>query len=127
MTVPPHALIWINRSDNNLDHVVLVGDSGTITQAHMDIQSAGLDWMTVPHAPPIRTLLETRTLQLSHSHSLGQSDRRRAWCHGGRIADRVRPRAEAFHAAFAPGPARFCLIVTRYEPCLGGRDNGGDA
>ena len=50
-----------------LDHVVLVGDRGMITQARIteDIQAAGLDWITALRAPAIRTLLETGALQLS--------------------------------------------------------------
>jgi hypothetical protein len=51
----------------HLDHVVLVGDRGMITQARIteDIKSAGLDWITALRAPAIRTLLESGTLQLS--------------------------------------------------------------
>jgi hypothetical protein len=41
-----------------LDHVVLVGDRGMITQAHLteDIKAAGLDWITVLRAPAIQQL-----------------------------------------------------------------------
>jgi transposase len=50
-----------------LDHVVLVGDRGMITQARVtdDIKSAGLDWITALRAPAIKMLLETGALQLS--------------------------------------------------------------
>jgi hypothetical protein len=50
-----------------LDHVVLVGDRGMITQARIteDIKSAGLDWITALRAPAIKGLLESGTLQLS--------------------------------------------------------------
>jgi hypothetical protein len=50
-----------------LDHVVLVGDRGMITQARIteDIKAAGLDWITALRAPAIRTLLETGAWQLS--------------------------------------------------------------
>src|SRR5271155_1681278 len=43
-----------------LDHVVLVGDRGMITQARIteDIKSAGLDWITSLRAPAIRELLD---------------------------------------------------------------------
>ena len=39
-----------------LDHVVLVGDRGMITQARLtaDIKTAGLDWITAPRAPVIQ-------------------------------------------------------------------------
>ena len=51
----------------HLDHVVLVGDRGMITQTRItqDIKSAGLDWITALRAPAIKGLLEGGTLQLS--------------------------------------------------------------
>jgi hypothetical protein len=51
----------------HLDHVVLVGDRGMITQARIteDIKSAGLDWITALRAPAIKALLESGSLQLS--------------------------------------------------------------
>jgi hypothetical protein len=51
----------------NLDHVVLVGDRGMITQARIteDIKSAGLDWISSLRAPAIRDLVESGALQLS--------------------------------------------------------------
>jgi len=51
----------------HLDHVVLVGDRGMITQARItdDIKSAGLDWITSLRAPAIKALLESGALQLS--------------------------------------------------------------
>ncbi len=50
-----------------LDHVVLVGDRGMITQARIteDIQSAGLDWITALRAPAIKGLVDSGALQLS--------------------------------------------------------------
>ena len=50
-----------------LDHVVLVGDRGMITEARIteDIRAAGLDWITALRAPAIKALLESGTLQLS--------------------------------------------------------------
>jgi hypothetical protein len=50
-----------------LEHVVLVGDRGMITQARIteDITAAGLDWITALRAPAIKALLETGALQLS--------------------------------------------------------------
>jgi transposase len=50
-----------------LDHVVLVGDRGMITQARItaDIKSAGLDWITALRAPAIKDLLNSGVLQLS--------------------------------------------------------------
>lgn len=51
----------------HLDHVVMVGDRGMITQARIteDIASAGLDWITALRAPAIRALLDNGALQLS--------------------------------------------------------------
>ncbi len=50
-----------------LDHVVLVGDRGMITQARIDeeLTPAGLDWITALRAPAIRSLVEGGVLQLS--------------------------------------------------------------
>src|SRR5437868_11082438 len=51
----------------HLDHVVLVGDRGMITQARItdDIKSAGLDWITALRAPAIKALLQGGALQFS--------------------------------------------------------------
>ena len=50
-----------------LDHVVLVGDRGMITEARIteDIKPAGLDWITALRAPAIQELLASGDLQLS--------------------------------------------------------------
>jgi hypothetical protein len=50
-----------------LDHVVLVGDRGMITQARIDaeIAPAGLDWITALRAPAIRELAGAGALQMS--------------------------------------------------------------
>ena len=50
-----------------LDHVVLVGDRGMITEARIteDIRPAGLDWITALRAPAIQELLASGALQLS--------------------------------------------------------------
>jgi transposase len=50
-----------------LDHVVLVGDRGMITQARLteDIKTAGLDWITALRGPAIKDLLKGGALQLS--------------------------------------------------------------
>jgi transposase len=51
----------------HLDHVVLVGDRGLITEARLtaDIQAAGLDWITSLRAPAIKDLLNSGALQLT--------------------------------------------------------------
>jgi transposase len=51
----------------HLNHVVLVGDRGMITEARIteDIKTAGLDWITALRAPAIRELLNSCTLQLT--------------------------------------------------------------
>jgi transposase len=50
-----------------LEHVVLVGDRGMITQARItkEIKSADLDWITALRAPAIKALLQSGALQLA--------------------------------------------------------------
>ena len=50
-----------------LDHVVLVGDRGMITQARLteDVKTAGLDWITALRGPAIKDLVAGGALQLS--------------------------------------------------------------
>jgi len=50
-----------------LDHVVLVGDRGMITQARIteDLSKAGVDWITALRAPTIKTLRDAGALQMS--------------------------------------------------------------
>ena len=50
-----------------LDHVVLVGDRGMITEARIteEVRSAGLDWITALRAPAIKDLLGSGAIQLS--------------------------------------------------------------
>lgn len=50
-----------------LNHVVLVGDRGMITEARLteDVKAAGLDWITALRAPAIRQLVNSGALQLS--------------------------------------------------------------
>jgi transposase len=51
----------------HLDHVVLVGDRGMITDARIteDIKAGGLDWITSLRAPAIKALLNNGALQLT--------------------------------------------------------------
>jgi len=51
----------------DLDHVVLVGDRGMITQARIteDIKSAGLDWISSLRAPAVKELVHSGALQLT--------------------------------------------------------------
>ena len=50
-----------------LNHVVLVGDRGMITQARIDedLRPAGLDWITALRAPALQGLVEGGCLQMS--------------------------------------------------------------
>ena len=50
-----------------LDHVVLVGDRGLITEARInaDIRSAGLDWISALRGPAIKELLNSGVIQLT--------------------------------------------------------------
>ena len=51
----------------HLDHVVLVGDRGMITEARIteDLKAGGLDWITSLRAPAIKELLNNGALQLT--------------------------------------------------------------
>src|SRR6516162_7652875 len=55
------------RQRFGLDHVVLVGDRGMITQARIteDLKAAGLDWITALRAPAIKALRDAGALQMS--------------------------------------------------------------
>jgi hypothetical protein len=55
------------RQRFHLDHVVLVGDRGMVTELRIDtlLRPAGLDWITALRAPTIRTLLDQGAFQLS--------------------------------------------------------------
>ena len=50
-----------------LDHVVLVGDRGMITEARIgeDLRPAGLDWITALRAPALQSLVSGGHLQMS--------------------------------------------------------------
>src|SRR3954449_232775 len=50
-----------------LDHIVLVGERGMITEARIsaDIRSAGLDWITALRGPAIKDLLNSGIIQLT--------------------------------------------------------------
>src|SRR4051812_34524369 len=50
-----------------LEHVVLVGDRGLITEARIsaDIESGGLDWITALRGPAIKELLNSGLIQMS--------------------------------------------------------------
>jgi hypothetical protein len=50
-----------------LDHVVLVGDRGMITEARIaeDIETTGLDWITALRGPAIKDLVNGGAIQLS--------------------------------------------------------------
>ena len=62
-----------------LDHVVLVGDRGMITEARIscDIKPAGLDWITALRAPAIRGLLEGGAFQTGYPTQLLAAAERR--------------------------------------------------
>jgi len=64
-----HLLVRWRRAlaRRGLEHVVLVGDRGMITQARLteDVKAAGLDWITALRGPAIKDLLKGGALQLS--------------------------------------------------------------
>jgi transposase len=62
-----HSQIKKLKQRFGLEHVVMVGDRGMITQARIeeDLTPAGLDWITALRAPAIKSLVEGGVLQLS--------------------------------------------------------------
>jgi transposase len=54
------------QSDNGLSHVVMVGDRGMLTSQNIDFLSAeGAAWISALKSTSIRTLMESKTFQLS--------------------------------------------------------------
>ena len=72
-----------------LEHVVLVGDRGMITQARIDddLRPAGLDWITSLRAPSIRALVEGGALQFAVRRARHGGDHLARL--SGRAADRL--------------------------------------
>ncbi len=97
----------------HLDHVVLVGDRGMITQARIteEVRAAGLDWITALRAPAIKQLLDSGSLQLSLFDQRVACPREG----GGRASPRPTSQASAWWSAAtpiwppsAPASARTC-------------------
>ena len=115
-----------------LDHVVLVGDRGMITQARLteDIKAAGLDWITALRAPAIQQLVKGGALQLSLFDQRDMAaitspdfpDERLIVCRNPDLAaQRTRKRQELL-AATERDLARIQAAVTRKRNPLRGTD-----
>jgi hypothetical protein len=115
-----------------LDHVVLVGDRGMITQARLteDIKAAGLDWITALRAPAIQQLVKGGALQLSLFDQRDMAaitspdfpDERLIVCRNPDLAaQRTRKRHELL-AATERDLARIQAAVTRKRNPLRGTD-----
>lgn len=97
------------RERFGLEHIVLVGDRGMITQARIDeeLRPAGLDWITALRAPQIQELVQNGSIQLSmfDQVDLGEINtadypgERLIVCRNPRLAaDRARKREELLTA-----------------------------
>src|SRR5258705_880668 len=114
-----------------LDHVVLVGDRGMITQARItgDIKAAGLDWITALRAPAIKALLDGGALQMSLFDDRDMAGitspefpgERLIVCRNGALAgERARKRADLL-AATERDLARIAAAVARKRQPLRGK------
>lgn len=114
----------------HLDHVVLVGDRGMITQTRItdDIKTARLDWITSLRAPAIRLLLTSGALQLSlfdqrDMASITSSDspgERLVVCLNPDLAAERTPKRQELLAATETGLARIQAAVERKRSPLRG-------
>lgn len=97
------------RERFGLEHIVLVGDRGMITQARIEeeLRPAGLDWITALRAPQIQELVQNGSIQLSmfDQVDLGEINtanypgERLIVCRNPRLAaDRARKREELLTA-----------------------------
>ena len=99
-----------------LDHVVLVGDRGMITQARIDedLRPAGLDWITALRAPALQGLVERRgpadvvVRRARHGGDhLARLSRRTIDCLPQRRSGaRARPQARGPHASHRARPGQ---------------------
>jgi hypothetical protein len=114
-----------------LDHVVLVGDRGMITQARIteDLKAAGLDWITALRAPAIKALLDGGALQMSLFDDRDMAGitspefpgERLIVCRNGALAgERARKRADLL-AATERDLARIAAAVARKRQPLRGK------
>src|SRR5271163_2414761 len=114
-----------------LDHVVLVGDRGMITQARIteDLKAAGLDWITALRAPAIKALLDGGALQMSLFDDRDMAGitspefpgERLIVCRNGALAgERARKRADLL-AATERDLARIAAAVVRKRQPLHGK------
>jgi transposase len=116
-----------------LEHVVLVGDRGMITQARIteDLRTAGLDWITALRAPAIKQLLAGGQLQLSLFDQRDMASITAPEFPGERLvvcrnpdlaAERARKREDLL-AATERDLARICARVQRKRGSLQGTAN----
>jgi transposase len=114
-----------------LDHVVLVGDRGMITQARIteDLKAAGLDWITALRAPAIKALLDDGALQMSLFDDRGMAGitspefpgERLIVCCSRALADERARKREHLLAATERDLARIAAAVARKRQPLRGK------
>ena len=115
-----------------LEHVVLVGDRGMITEARIEevLKPAGLDWITTLRAPAIRSLAEAGSLQLSLFDerdlatitSLDYPSERLVACRNPLLADERARKREDLLVATEKKLAAIAARVHRAKKPLRGRD-----
>jgi transposase len=113
-----------------LDHMVLVGDRGMITQARLtqDVKAAGLDWITALRGPAIKDLVASGVLQLSlfderDMASITSPDfpaERLIVCRNPDLAARRAHKRQALLEATERDLARICVAVARRRNPLRG-------
>jgi hypothetical protein len=114
-----------------LDHVMLVGDRGMITQARIaeDLSTAGLDWVTALRAPAIKALRDAGALQMSlfderDMAAITSPDfpgERLIVCRNQTLAAERARRREDLLAATERALARIAAAVARQRQLLRGR------
>jgi hypothetical protein len=113
-----------------LNHVVLVGDRGLITQARItaDLSAAGLDWITALRAPAIKILRDAGALQMSLFDERGMAaitspdfpGERLIVCRNQTLAAERARRREDLLAATERALARIAAAVARQRQPLRG-------
>jgi transposase len=120
-TVPDQVEKLRNRF--GLDHVVLVGDRGMLTQTQIDTLKdyPGLGWISALRSPAIRRLVNGGSLQLSlfdeknlaEIHAPEFSDERLVACHNPLLAEERRHKRQELLAATEKGLEKIAKEVAR--------------
>jgi hypothetical protein len=124
------------RERFGIEHVILVGDRGMITEARIreDIKgNEGLDWITALRAPQIRKLVQSGSLQpslfdtrdmaeITHPDYPGE---RLIVCHNPLLAAQRARKREELLAATQRELEKIALATSREKRCLKGKEKIG--